>query len=344
MSIKQIHKQLADALSECKFQSNGTLIMSNVHVDRLKDLVRADPEHGPCTVWNALKQFFCSHSIEKRAAALHICDIFFQRSEKFRLILLDDIDGVKSLFDYSKINQTNKLERFEMQACRVLNGWDEKFGRTYRLLSSTIRHFKKKLRHLPRFSSPEPYDSTEHLKWEFSQALQQAREVLPKLQDRSQQMESVLEQVLGSVAIRVGAEILETAARFNASDLEPTSSNGDGLKNMGSGEFFTNTALINPNYEVEILVNKINVRCDPRRKKFLEDGAKDIQARYFPQLISWEQKLHPPLLAADNILNQLYLQVGEAKGRLSKILQKLDNIVLTSDECSSDPEMEDVPL
>ena len=133
---KRVFKEVKAAVS-----SESSLVEANVK--QIKELVRGNPEAGPGVAWSAILKHMRENHITRRQRAILLCDVLFQRSQKFRAHVMGDIDEVQELLFGSLHNplpRSKAAEDLHRVGLRILQSWERGFGDRLHRLSIAVQY------------------------------------------------------------------------------------------------------------------------------------------------------------------------------------------------------------
>jgi hypothetical protein len=331
---KPMRKVVKDAVQS---SSNGEL--SAGHADRIKDLVRSNPEVGPMLAWSAIVKYFGHSNVIKRCVALEFCNMLFLRSQKFRSCVIDNFDTFELLLE--NCGQTKQWTKFLADFVFVLNTWKEKFGANSQKISLAIEHLKLKMRKGKSSSCIIDAENRsieqDKKEWEEAQLQAQIEAEFSRIKRFADELEKLSHLVLTTLKDRIGGNLVESSSSREVPSRD----------NVNVDQLLGDLGLMTSNYELQISVEKPRISCDKRHITYLKDGAMKARTLYLPRLVEWEEKIHKlgvNKAGPHHLLHPIHQEISSCCDLLSRTLRLLDSVSLESEEISSGDEMEDVQL
>jgi hypothetical protein len=309
--------------------------LSATHVADIKDFVRSNAEVGPAIAWSVLSKFFKGSDCHQKIVTLHLCDLLFVRSQRFRSCILKDFSCLEFLLDKDGVLREETL--------RVLDSWLDTFGSKCQQISLAVNFLKSKFKATHRVMALSQrkqgtpvLEADEKKSWEILQIVDQINAEFMKMKEDGEQLRQSLQEILEHVRPIIGVNMMHL--------VPPEQDQRSGMPECGSAEILRDLALFTSSYEIEVSVKKINVVCDKKRALMIFDGAKTVQSKYIPRLCDWEQRILA-LVCDDqeHVLNTFLPSIIMCKNCMLRTVHQLNSIALDSAE-SSDDDLEDVPL
>ena len=306
------------------------------HVEEIKNYVRQNPDIGPAVAWSAIAKHFGESNLQKRKLSLELCDVLFLRSQRFRFCVIEGFDTFNNLLE--NCGDSKHESQFRSNVLRVCESWQHKFGGNSQRIFTVIEHFKSKVRKgMLQSSSDVSINSQEEIEarkvWKISQLKAQIEAEIGKILVSDENFQLCANKALMQMKTGVGKQTQHSEV-------------SSGHINLSGSHLLQDLGVFTSNYELEIKVEKPKLVLCEEQLCSLFQALNIVKREHLPKLCAWELELGG--LQMDDIrnygLHPLCDQISLLKTRLSRTVQRIENITFEPSNGTSDEEMDDVPL